>query len=382
MIKMIKMIKCSVIVPAYNVAHYIENCIYSIVSQTLKDIEIIVVDDSSTDNTCEIVRKLSEQDNRIKLIVHEENKGAPCARNTGLKIARGEWVAFVDADDWMDAERLERLIAFGEDWMADMVADDVYIVDFSICQYKHFSENKMYVNPEQIYTLFDKNFKRKLPRFLHPSEFILGNLPGPRNPRLGLIKPIIHHAFIQKYSLQWREDVLVSQDIVFYFDCLMHGAKLLLIPQAFYYYLQSRPSSITASVGKIDALRDRLRITDTLIKEYGTGDQNILKALHKRRRRLIRMLRYSTFKANFCEYVFFKEFKSLIMTFVYLYDFAFIYVEKRYVWLTSRIKALFRHIERFLRAWIRPVSGRSPERRHRPGGPGRERLRRGSRPVR
>ena len=90
------MCKISVIVPVYNVAPYLPKCLDSICNQTLKDIEIICVNDCSTDSSFEILKEYSQKDSRIKLIDFKENKGVSAARNAGIKTAHGEYIGFVD----------------------------------------------------------------------------------------------------------------------------------------------------------------------------------------------------------------------------------------------------------------------------------------------
>ena len=96
----------SVVIPAYNRAHSIGQAIQTVLNQTYQDLEIIVVDDGSSDNTSEVVRSL--KDERIRYIRHEENKGAPAARNTGIKAAQGEYIAFQDSDDEWLPQKLEK----------------------------------------------------------------------------------------------------------------------------------------------------------------------------------------------------------------------------------------------------------------------------------
>lgn len=88
----------SVVVPVYNVADYVEECLSSIVSQTYRELEIIVVDDGSTDGSGELCDSYSQKDSRI-VVVHQENQGLSVARNTGLKLCHGEYIAFIDSDD-------------------------------------------------------------------------------------------------------------------------------------------------------------------------------------------------------------------------------------------------------------------------------------------
>ena len=98
----------SVIIPTYNRAHSIVSAIQSVLNQTYQGFEIIVVDDGSTDNTKEIMREIQTQDKRIRYIGYEKNKGAPTARNTGIKASRCDYIAFQDSDDEWSPEKLEK----------------------------------------------------------------------------------------------------------------------------------------------------------------------------------------------------------------------------------------------------------------------------------
>lgn len=114
------MIKVSVIVPVYNVETYVRKCIKSLVSQTLEDIEIIVVDDGSTDNSMEIVEEFAKEDSRIK-IYHKQNGGLSDARNYGLQNAKGKYVAFLDSDDYVKPELYQKMYEKAKKEKSDMV---------------------------------------------------------------------------------------------------------------------------------------------------------------------------------------------------------------------------------------------------------------------
>ncbi len=104
------MSKISVIIPAYNSEKYIERCLNSIINQSYRNIEIIVVDDCSTDTTSYIIQKFCKLDNRIRHIKLPANKGVGYARNIGIKNATGEYLGFVDSDDWIDSNMYSNLI--------------------------------------------------------------------------------------------------------------------------------------------------------------------------------------------------------------------------------------------------------------------------------
>ena len=113
----------SIIVPVYNVQNYLEQCISSICNQTYKNLEIILVNDGSTDNSGIICEKFAKSDSRIKLIT-QENQGLPRARKNGVKLARGTYIGFIDADDWIDPDMYQQLMDCREDF--DLVISQWY----------------------------------------------------------------------------------------------------------------------------------------------------------------------------------------------------------------------------------------------------------------
>lgn len=113
--------KVSVIIPIYNVEEYLRACLDSVLNQTLGDIEIICIDDGSTDCSAKILAEYAKDDRRIRVIT-QSNIGAGAARNTGLAIAQGQWVSFLDADDVFDSKMLSDMVVAGESENADVVA--------------------------------------------------------------------------------------------------------------------------------------------------------------------------------------------------------------------------------------------------------------------
>ena len=99
----------SVIVPVYNVEEYVEKCVLSIINQTYKNLEIILVDDGSTDNSGKICDEIAIKDNRIK-VIHKKNGGLSDARNVGIDIAKGDYLGFVDSDDYIDPDMYSILL--------------------------------------------------------------------------------------------------------------------------------------------------------------------------------------------------------------------------------------------------------------------------------
>ena len=136
----------SVIIPVYNTERYLAECLESVVSQTFKDFEAIVVNDGSTDGSAEIVKRFAERDNRICTIT-QENKGLSEARNAGIAVARGHWITFVDSDDVIHPSFLETLLNIAKEKNADIACCGKWsftdISEREAAQKKRYSNNKV-----------------------------------------------------------------------------------------------------------------------------------------------------------------------------------------------------------------------------------------------
>ena len=119
----------TVIMPVYNVENYIEKCIRSILMQTLKNIEIICIDDGSTDNSWNIFEKIARYDSRLIGIKHGKNMSQAVARNTGLSIAHGKYISFIDSDDWIHKDFLKTLYVSAEKNNADIAIGYAITID-------------------------------------------------------------------------------------------------------------------------------------------------------------------------------------------------------------------------------------------------------------
>ena len=113
--------KVSVIIPVYNVESYVEECIRSVQEQTLSDIEIICIDDRGSDNSIQIIEKLAEKDKRISIFSNDRNEGLAKSRNEGLSKARGEYIYFLDSDDMIEPDTLEKMYLISKEDELDAV---------------------------------------------------------------------------------------------------------------------------------------------------------------------------------------------------------------------------------------------------------------------
>ncbi len=149
------MVKVSVIIPVYNVEEYLRRCLNSVCNQTLKDIEIICVNDCSPDNSLEILKEYATKDKRIKIINFEENKGVAIARNTAINLAQGEYLGFVDSDDYVDLDFYEKLYDKAKGENAELVLSNITDPNSSIIL-KNIKQSPIYFNG-----LFQMGFYKK-----------------------------------------------------------------------------------------------------------------------------------------------------------------------------------------------------------------------------
>ncbi|MGD1917657.1 MAG: glycosyltransferase family 2 protein [Pleurocapsa sp.] len=269
-------IEVSVIIPAYNTERYIAKAISSALALTLKNIEVIVVDDCSTDNTAKIVKSFT--DSRLKLLSNAENMGAGGARNKAIQAAQGKWIAVLDSDDWYALQRLEMLVDLAEQKNADFIADDSYLIEEG-------------ANVPWSTIIGQSGEKIKTTRQIEAAEFILSDIEGKTGLQLGFTKPLFRRDFLVTHQIKYS-DIKVTQDFWFDMQCFLHGARFFLVPEAYYFYL-ARPGSLVSS-DKIKRLEEESQaISDFLQhKEFLSQNPQVLEALKIKMRETNKWLDY------------------------------------------------------------------------------------------
>jgi len=217
--------KVSIIVPVFNMEKYLAKCLDSLISQTLTDIEIVVVDDESTDASPEIIRGYESRDERIR-VVHRKNGGLSMARNSGLDVATGEYVGFVDADDWVEREMFERMYEAGNGNSADMV----------ICNYNRIFENAVERSRLGIGTETVDVDALGIRRYFDKYQFTYKHGDEAWNK-------IYRREFLERFSIRFeRNSEIFSEDKLFNLYCLLHVKKISTLDSSFYNYLQRQGS--------------------------------------------------------------------------------------------------------------------------------------------
>ena len=208
--------KVSVVMPVYNVQPFLRQCLDSVVNQTLKEIEIICVDDGSTDKSLDILKEYARKDNRITVIV-QKNLHAGVARNAGLAVAKGEYVHFLDADDWIDVDTYEKIYAVIHKQKTDFMKFKSYSYDNVAQQVV----NNDYTQMDMIQrdAIFD--FEKDIKTVVHISDA----------PWSG----IYNRKFLEKHKIRF-DNFICSNDVGFYFRCLVHARQFYFLTKKFVYY--------------------------------------------------------------------------------------------------------------------------------------------------
>lgn len=229
--------KVSIIVPVYKAEKYLNRCLDSLRKQTLKEIEIILVDDSSPDRCPSLCDQAAKEDMRIK-VIHKKNEGAGFARNAGMKVADGKYIGFVDSDDYVDLTMYETLYNEAEKYNSDLVMSGVIFVDGNMFRKEGERIYKTYFDEDTHFTTEEDLKKLK--------RGIVGALPYESyDSRYGMSvwKNLFKREIIEQNSLQFcSEREMLSEDSLFMIDYLCCIKKATGIKPAFYNYCRNEGS--------------------------------------------------------------------------------------------------------------------------------------------
>lgn len=214
----------SVIVPVYNVENYLDRCIASIVSQSYRELEIILVDDGSSDSSGSICDEWAKKDSRI-LVLHQNNAGVSSARNAALRIAKGDFFAFVDADDYIRADMLEQLLS--------ALTDDV---DFSVCGFNTV-ENEII---SQVMCDEKKQVNSAEAARLCIQKGEWGLVIWNKLFRRSTI-------FSNSESVRFPEDIFIGEDALWLIEVCCRTRTAVYVPEACYNYIKRQNSAVYRS---------------------------------------------------------------------------------------------------------------------------------------
>lgn len=248
--------KISVIVPIYNVEKFLDRCIASLRNQTLFDIEIILVDDESPDNCPKMCDDYALLDKRIK-VIHKKNGGLGYARNSGMEIATGEYIAFVDSDDYVEFDMFEEMYKAASENDADFVRVDNFKerIDGTVVNLEYKPPMR-----EGVY-----NKKELRDNLLYPQLGMMPSDDGSKYVSCSVWRNIYRKEIIDYWELRFvSERDLISEDIPFNIDFMMRCDRAVVINRKYYHYIVN-DKSLTQTY-RADRFEKELILYHALIK--------------------------------------------------------------------------------------------------------------------
>ena len=255
--------KVSIIVPTYNVEQYLEECMESIINQTLTDIEIVCVDDGSTDNSGKILDNYAAHDSRIK-VIHKENGGYGKAMNVGFDNTTGEYIGIVEPDDYIKPEMYETLYNTAIEYDADLIKSDY-------CRFQHKKDGSLKLFNE----ILDKTGKYynkiiDLTKNIIPYKF-------PMNTWAGIYK----REYLLKNNIRHNETPGASyQDNGFWLQTFWHAKRAMFLNQIFYMNRRDNPNSSVKNPAKVFCMKEEYDYIYSLLMKEKTLKKNFLGIYH------------------------------------------------------------------------------------------------------
>lgn len=265
----------SIIVPAYNLEQYIESCLRSILNQTYKNIEIIVVDDGSTDSTAEIIDAMAQENRRI-VTIHKENGGVSSARQAGIDKATGDYIGFVDGDDFVEPEMYEHLL---ENLLK-------YDADISHCGYQMVFPDghvDMYYNTGKI---VEQSHSQGI------TDLLEGIFVEP-----GLVNKLFKHSIVSGFATSslWDTTIRINEDLLMNYLFFSKADKSIYEDIPFYHYIL-RKGSATTSKKQLYKINDPVRVANCIMKDLIGNDAQFKIAYKRYLRTLITVAMQNSWK--------------------------------------------------------------------------------------
>ena len=241
--------KVSILVPIYNVEKFLPECLDSLCGQTLKEIEIICINDGSTDTSLDIVKKYHKKDNRI-VIVNKQNSGYGDSMNKGLERANGDYIGIVESDDWIEKDAFRKLYSIGKEHDLDIVKTNFY--EYYTKKKKDTSKSNMFLPEEE-------------GKVLNPREHRHVFYEQP-----SIWSALYKNKFLKDNGIKFLPSPGASyQDAGFSFKVWASASRIMLLNEAFLHYRQDNPNSSVKSAGKIYAVKDEYDEVERFLKEKG-----------------------------------------------------------------------------------------------------------------
>lgn len=268
------MIKISIVVPVYNIDKYLNRCLDSLVRQTYQNIEIILINDGSTDNSPDICRKYEHQDKRVK-VVSQKNQGLSDARNHGIKLAKGDFVFFVDGDDWLDYDCIEKCVNYLDS-----------SVDILMMPYI-----REYGKKSHITAVFDENYAAFEKEQIKAR--LIRRLVGPVGEELNKPNRMedLNSVWNKIYNMELVRDrkfvdtrIIGTEDLWFNLLVMAQARKIIFIKSTCYHYNKTNDTSLTRKFNKyqFEGWKRLYTYIRTFINKEAAGEMEFQQALNNR----------------------------------------------------------------------------------------------------
>lgn len=209
----------------YNAQDYLEDAVNSALSQRDVTLEVLIIDDHSSDNSLALAQSLAEQDPRVRVLQTPSNAGPGGARNVGIEAMRGEWYCVLDCDDWLEPDRCRTLIDAAKALDADMIADDLMVFGGEEGEHRHLG-----MAPGE------------KPRPISLDAYFDGTRMFGDTPNLGFLKPMIRRERLIDQAHRYREDLRIGEDDELIIQLLLAGARYFAVSPALYRYRKHEAS--------------------------------------------------------------------------------------------------------------------------------------------
>ena len=239
--------KISIIVPIYNAQKTLERCIDSILNQDFSDFELLLIDDGSKDNSGKICDVYAEKDNRVK-VIHKENSGVSASRNLALREAKGEYLQFLDADDWITPNATRLLAEALEQNHCDMVIADFYRVIGERLSHKGSIDEDGVLSREEFANFMMEN----------PADFYYGVLWNKLYKR----------SIIEKNQLCMNPKISWCEDFMFNLEYIRHCENIFVLQVPIYYYVKTKGSLVSQSMSLTKTIRTKMMVFEYYTEFY------------------------------------------------------------------------------------------------------------------
>lgn len=242
----------SIIVPIYNVERYLERCLDSILSQTYTHLEVLLINDGSKDRSLEICEMYAKRDLRVK-VINKVNEGVSVARNTGLEVATGKYIGFVDPDDWIESNMYEKLY------------ECIRKTDYPICLCNYYKDTKKRSSKKTFHFKEDSLSAEAVKDYIVTNMIGLEDLMPKYTYIMGCVwRGLYERAFIEAHELRFTKGITIMEDLVFMVQCLLKSNGVCIDHGARYHYVQNPKSTLHTYNQKM--WEDQIKVHELLEK--------------------------------------------------------------------------------------------------------------------